>query len=709
MRAGLVLALIASAALAQPRVYERSCDVASRRSDRGGVDCLTAAAGPSFSLFYDFNFAQTPQTPNQSHPTGLVAWCHPKDSYDGGAVGECLDANGAQFAGYSDGTGTDVAGSFATYGGIGPKSFQDITDAKHPSVDNAAIRALFGGDYTICLAGFGSSTSGHIPIFYEVNTPSTGVPHDNYAEATGGAWLCDDATNGAGPGALTDDHGGIPLDGLGVACCSRTGGVLTAFFNSAANIGTLTAASSGTCTGCGPFSWGAGSFAGNATRGPDQWVGFWNVGMTGAEMEQQIAWPWWGAVGVRHNVGSVAQLIGKDNTVDSGQVDFFKPDTFITDPTWGIETEQGYTDYCTATLDPTSWTDVGTPTVTANAVSGPFSRYLNRSGGALFVDDDGAAFEGKRFATVTGLDGGGAHWYNASCFINPGTSGTTTDKARIRINTDGVLDAGALVCDVTLASGSGRYPATIGCPAFIVGAGSITADVLVGNATGTTGSIAVSQCQLTNTGEMERPDPDGTAAKGSGWIELDGGAMAIGDVKGKVCTIFSTIYSSSTMGADKTLAKGMGAYIFDAFSTAPGASHDVLAWTSVTGSPTADGGLGQSSFDSLVYGLSSTFENKFESFPQEFTAQQLYIACVYWVTESGVLPDAGTGIGCRATTLLDVCNDPTSCVATTVVSHNSGALGTCPAEVDSLICGSRGAPAGSAVTTTRVRNLRFYH
>jgi hypothetical protein len=39
MRAALLLTLIASAALAQPRVFDRACDFSSRRSSRGGVAC----------------------------------------------------------------------------------------------------------------------------------------------------------------------------------------------------------------------------------------------------------------------------------------------------------------------------------------------------------------------------------------------------------------------------------------------------------------------------------------------------------------------------------------------------------------------------------------------------------------------------------------------------------------------------------------------
>lgn len=47
MRIAVFALLLASQALAAGRVYDRACDVASRRSSRGGVHCSTTAAVPS--------------------------------------------------------------------------------------------------------------------------------------------------------------------------------------------------------------------------------------------------------------------------------------------------------------------------------------------------------------------------------------------------------------------------------------------------------------------------------------------------------------------------------------------------------------------------------------------------------------------------------------------------------------------------------------
>ena len=50
MRVALVVALVASAALAAGRVYNRGCDVQSRRSDRGGVACSNYVDGGVLDL-----------------------------------------------------------------------------------------------------------------------------------------------------------------------------------------------------------------------------------------------------------------------------------------------------------------------------------------------------------------------------------------------------------------------------------------------------------------------------------------------------------------------------------------------------------------------------------------------------------------------------------------------------------------------------------
>jgi hypothetical protein len=140
-------------------------------------------------------------------------------------------------------------------------------------------------------------------------------------------------------------------------------------------------------------------------------------------------------------------------------------------------------------LNVSSWTDVGTPIVTTNQASGPFSTWKNTAEADLIADDDAAAFEGK--SANNSCDNAVDH-DTASCWIAPGTSGTTTTKARIDWVVTGGGTATPSSCDFTLGAGFNRYS----CPT--VTSGTVTTlkgRVLVGNAASDTGSILVSQCQ----------------------------------------------------------------------------------------------------------------------------------------------------------------------------------------------------------------------
>ena len=664
------------------------------------------SSGYAYSLFTEYNLSQVPVPPWVSDTDGLVGFCRVNAAR---TSWECLQADGVTpLTGEVEGTSPTYGGSFAQ----GTGSQIDPTDSSHPTISNASIRSLFGGDYTIAMMGYATTKQASTTIWYEGYDGT----RDVYAEVTGGTWHCIDGSGNA----ATQSGGGIPHNGQSFVACSRNGGVLTAWYNSSTYSGTLTAASGGALTS-GAFHMWTGFGAGNATRGQAEGIAFYNKKKTNLQL-QTMAWNWWGARtdGLLTNVGSVGALLGKDNSQDSGFVDLFNPAALITDPTFGIHAQQAFTNYWAAdALAADTWVAVGSPVVTANASSGPFARWKNAAEGDLITTSNVAALDGvQSLAVVNSTDGGftasGAGWVNASCFLSQGTAGVTRDKARITFVTDGALDAGVSTCDITGLDGTPRrYPLTTGCAGFFWGAKSVKANLVVGDATPQVGSITVYQCQISQTLELESPMVSNVGV-GAGWLELDGGAVPNGSAPGKLEAVFSTVYTSSLMGADKTLAKGAGAYIVDAYSLS--ASHDALMWTSVTGNPSADGGLGLSSFDSLLYGPSATTENQFSnggtyppSQPQEFNAGQFNVASIEWISQTGVLPDGGTGIGCRAKSRLNLCATPATCHATTVVNANTGALGTCPVTTDSMVLGTRGAPAGSSVTSVWDKYVRIYH
>lgn len=56
--AALALVIATACALAAPRIYSRACDVASRRSDRGGVFCASASAVPDVPFSFTLGVAE---------------------------------------------------------------------------------------------------------------------------------------------------------------------------------------------------------------------------------------------------------------------------------------------------------------------------------------------------------------------------------------------------------------------------------------------------------------------------------------------------------------------------------------------------------------------------------------------------------------------------------------------------------------------------
>lgn len=655
-----------------------------------------------------------------------VALCRVRDDLSW----QCYDNTGAVMTGMTQGVGmTYVAsGAHAADGGyVQAMNYIDDTSSADaiPRINNAAIRAAFGGNHTIITSGWASTV----------------------VNANGGWWaMITDATNfmqiRAGGGELQFLETGMAgaeatssrcLLGWCVVALRRTGGTLlgrSGGVNSSGTAGVTTAAITG--TNALYFGGGTGGCCtpGGAIGGPMAWLAIYDEAKTDAWVAQAEK-DWYGASavmsGALNSIGTnVGQIMGRDDITDAGTVNFFGTGSYMTDPTLGIRTFTATQNFAAADpLAAGTWTDVGTPVVTSNATAGPFFKWKNTKEGDLITTSNAAALDGKRsLAVVTSSDGGftetssGSGWVNCSAVLSQGTSGVTRTKAQFKFITDGSLDAGALTCNVTgLDSTARRYPLNDGCSAYIVGAKSVKCDLLVGNATPEVGSITAYQWQVTQSQFPEWFILNGTAS-GAAYPELDGGALPSGANKGKIEVVFSILYNTVAAAPDYLRGGASASYILDGYG--PTASHDVLLDFSGLANP--DGGaLGVPSMQALMYGPSETYENRFDVGPIQLAAQTLYVWSYEWRPATGVLPDAGFGVGCRGKARLDLCSDPTSCHATTVVGSNSppipsfplgafnintGNLGTCPDVTTTIDLGTR--LQGTNPTSVWVRDVRIY-
>ena len=157
--------------------------------------------------------------------------------------------------------------------------------------------------------------------------------------------------------------------------------------------------------------------------------------------------------------------------------------------------------WATDALDANSWTSVGTPIITQNTQSGPFSTYMGGAEADLIEDDAAGAFEGK---TGTRNCGGTAVGkFTVSCYVRTGTTGTVTTQATLRITTNGTGSVDCAFTDLTSSFVRKECVTTVGgSPTSTVGT------VLVGDAAADTGSIVVSQCQCDRHGWATSPKAD---------------------------------------------------------------------------------------------------------------------------------------------------------------------------------------------------------
>lgn len=632
-------------------------------------------------------FAVAPQMPVCTGDAHCVFQCRIKADLSSGA---CYDNAGAEMTGYTEGVSAQFAPSYIA--GVGAwTGINDTANANRvPRINNAAMRALYAGDHTIVLQGYPTTVVGADQWMFMIPTDGT---NSIQIRRSSGNLQCVEI--GSGGSAISSTP--LSVDGFSVMSCRRSAGDLIARAMEAegsavvssmaapASGSTFLVGGSGAC--CTPQGSAAGqwlSFTGYDEAKSETWLIATNKAAFGASAVQS---------GPGGSAGTVATTpIGNEPT-DAGYVFMFVASSYIGSPTIGIHSQLGFTNFVNANpLNVCGGTDVGAPACEANLYSGPFSLWKNTPECDLIIDDDGAAFEGKRSAGITGLDGGFGQWVNASAYLMPGDGGTTINKARILITTDGTVDAGSVTCDVTIGAGRRRYPEGVGCWAWVDNATSITMDVLVGNTAATTGSISACQWQLTSSLFPEAPTINGTA-RGSTWPELDGGMVPSGGNRGKLEAVFSLRWSTSQFGA--FASRSPGAYLYDSYTS--GSTHDVLQWlSSVSNEPSADG---------LIYGPSGTgypdvANNRFDIHPVPMDAGTFYVASYEWVP-SGVLVDGG--VGCRGTMRLDACADPSTCHATTILGQNTSAAAECPSQSNIIDIGTR--QEGSSPTTFDLYSL----
>lgn len=139
-----------------------------------------------------------------------------------------------------------------------------------------------------------------------------------------------------------------------------------------------------------------------------------------------------------------------------------------------------------------AWADVGTPILTSGQTSPWTGTYA--SSAVLFNDDAAGAFEGRSQAVT--VSAGAAH--TMSCYAKAGT------RAEVRLSLDGTTaDFTGLststwsIVSVTDASSSGV---------------SISAQVLVGDAVGDTGTLVVGGCQVETGSDFTSMNPTTSAA-----------------------------------------------------------------------------------------------------------------------------------------------------------------------------------------------------
>lgn len=663
MRLLVVAACVGLQACAEAQA-SADCTRAGERC-RGSKSGRPAAGGSGFQLIEDISFTgfghQLPFV--WTDPAGVALFIPNPD----GGLFTGFNDGGFEMAGTDAGTVTFATGEFGRY-------ILDVQDATKPGSGAAAIRSTLAADHLVMWWGY-ATTKGNAStqIWFEEYDGT----RDVLAEGTGTSIKC--SNDGMSHSAASDTAYGQGLNGWFVAWCRQTGNSLCAGINDVASENCITSAPV-TLTG-GNFLFGVGAGAGNATRGQLGGFAFWASGKSQAFVQQTVDRLW--GIGQPEAVfgsgfAGVNQLVGKDNTSTTGQIDVYGPKSKMVDATNGIHTFRGFTNVVANPVDVSTLARVNDPQVTQNTAPGPLFNWKNTNAAGRVWNIDGGANRCVTLGSLPGLDGGAANstWGNSTGFLFPGDAGDVTDRARIQYVWAGTIDGGNLDadggCEITLAAGGGvRYPAR-GCYGWWDNPSLIRADLCTSGAVGSSASIFVAQTQLT-AGLTPEPPTTENGAHGIGWFALDGGAVPFGAKKGKLEVVFKLPQSSNVWTPQSDSNKSVSSFLEDYFASANPA-HVI---THVYGNQAAVNGPAMLG---IAYGKSQTQENYMvTSYPID--AGVWYVLAIDWQP---------SGSQCVARNYLNACPDQTldaGCYATTQI--HTGAFGECPDAGDTIYMGNR--------------------
>lgn len=642
MRFAALALLVSIACEAQPRIYDRTCDVSSRRSSRGGVYCASLAP---FVLSNSYDFTGTPTSCAAALAANRVARCAPNA---GATAWECVNNAGASVATVTQGTGTTYVGTYRA----GANAINDVTTTTRPTATGAAFDALPGGDLTVVISGYSTDLSG--TGIQSLMALLDGSFNDGMGiRLNAGQLECNWLENGASFQSLSGGLNG--RDGWAVSSCRRSGNNRITRVNGADGATVSTAGTRAVPTGA-VVNFGTSQTPGSPSRGPFAYFDFYNVGKSAAQMAVLEACAWNVTPTTTAGIG---QQLGADNLDVSGFVDIMYPNSTIVHPTRGLQTVRGFTpSWAVDPLDADSWTDVGTPAVTANVARGPFSRWKNSADVDRVVDNDAAAFEGLESTGSAGADVG---YYTAACYVAAGDTGTTRDKVRLRVVTDGAGSASCDFADLTATYVRKTCPVLIsGTPSFVRG------QVLVGTAAADTGSVLVAHCSINPKTWAEVPTTNNDMVGNVQSLLIDPVADGWPDpaTGGKYEFVFTPTSSS---GAPSWQTTDDTTYVFDAVEAST--NHAV---TFIFG------------YQSAGNALALTSNSGGSTFMQ--TAGVTLVPYTPYVTSIEWRPVSGGK--CDITQRLDVCaGGAAACHATTAL--NTTLAGECPGIPTNLALGMR--------------------
>lgn len=465
---------------------------------------------------------------------------------------ECKGPTGSSLGTVTDpGTGT-IIDSFIP----GVKALEIASGADAPKVVSTAIDAIFQAStaHTVLMTGFGRGTTAPaaLPYWFDNSNDATG---SFVVRSQSGEFRCIDYAIVTGAAVNGDE-------GWATTVCRRSGGTS---YKSSVNDNTAEVTSATPVvgmTGGSNYWFGTREAKDLYLSGPVVVYTFYSDNKTDA----QIAVIRSKTEGAYSAGGTLqqgnAQLQGIDNTATTGNVDIMFPGSRLVSASGLLSSKAHTNTWAADPFDVTSWTDVGTPAVTAGTSAGPFYTYRRGNDCSNLADDAAGALEGKQGATA----GTGEGYYTASLYLKAGTSGTVTTKARITITVAGGTGTGS--CDFTDLTST---PQRKTCTVLAQGGGitSVRPSILVGTAATDTGSVQICHAQIVKSQAAEPPELD-NSAHGSTYYFVDPISFPSSALGAKYEVVHTPLWNVGT----EWFASGDEYYLFDT-SAASNTEHSV--------------------------------------------------------------------------------------------------------------------------------------